>query len=74
MRCNIHGCPGHYELKSIVHTVKRGPEVLVFEDVPAEVCDVCSDIRLSPETIRHIENLMAKKTKPRKHAPVYLYV
>jgi YgiT-type zinc finger domain-containing protein len=73
MKCSIQGCPGEYEHRFIVHTVKHGSEVFVFENVPAEVCDVCSDVLLEPETIRHIEELMRKKQKPSKIAPVYTY-
>jgi YgiT-type zinc finger domain-containing protein len=73
MKCSIQGCPGHYEQRLIVHTVKRGADVIVFEDVPAEVCDVCSDTLLAPETVRHLERLMKQETKPQKHAPVYAY-
>ena len=73
MKCSITGCPGEYEPKRIVHTVKRGPDVVVFENVPAEVCNICSDMLLAPETIRHLEELMHQKAKPEKHAPVYEY-
>lgn len=74
MKCSIQGCPGEYERRAIVHMVKRGGDVLVFEDVPAEVCDGCSDVLLAPETIRHLERLMTQRAKPRKQAPVYAYV
>lgn len=74
MKCSIQGCPGRYDARRIVHTVKRGGDVLIFEDVPAEVCDVCSDTLLAPETIRHLEVLMRQDTKPQKQAPVYTYV
>ncbi len=74
MKCSIQGCPGKYEPRFILHTVKRGVDVLVFEDVPAEVCDVCSDILLAPETVRHLEQLMQRHDEPNKHAPVYTYV
>ena len=73
MKCSIKGCPGHYERRLIVHTVRRDHKVLVFEDVPAEVCDVCSDKLLAPETIRHLEALMKQDTRPRSHAPVFAY-
>jgi HTH-type transcriptional regulator / antitoxin MqsA len=73
MKCSIQGCPGHYETKLIVHTVKQGGRVLVFENVPAEICDVCSDTLLTPETIRHLERLMRQDPKPQKQAPVYAY-
>jgi YgiT-type zinc finger domain-containing protein len=73
MKCSIKGCQGQYERRLIVHTVKRGADVLVFENVPAEVCDVCSDTLLTPETIRHIEEMLRGKTRPRKQAPVFVY-
>lgn len=73
MKCSVQGCPEQYENRLIVHTVKRGDDVLVFEGVPAEVCDVCSDTLLDPKTVRHIEELIKHQADPRKHAPVYLY-
>jgi hypothetical protein len=73
MNCSIQGCPGHYEAKLIVHTVKRGAEVFVFEKVPAEVCTICSDMLLAPETVRHLEKMLDQKTKPGRFAPVYAY-
>jgi len=73
MKCCIQGCPGEYEHRFIVHAVKRGSNVLVFENVPTEVCDVCSDILLAPETIRHLEELMKRNPESEKHIPVYAY-
>ncbi|MEW6349547.1 MAG: YgiT-type zinc finger protein [Thermodesulfobacteriota bacterium] len=74
MKCSIRGCPGTYEAKMIIHTVKFGTEVLVFENVPAEVCDVCSDTLLAPETIRRLEVLVRNRSKPERFAAVYEYV
>lgn len=54
-----------------MHTVKRGDDVLLFEGVPAEVCDVCSDTLLAPETIRRIEKLITDHAESSKHALVY---
>jgi len=73
MKCSIQGCPGEYDHRRIVHAVQSGGEVLVFENVPAEVCDVCSDVLLAPETIRHLETQLSQHAKPRKHVPVYAY-
>jgi hypothetical protein len=53
--------------------VKRGAEVFVFEKVPAEVCTICSDMLLAPETVRHLEKMLDQKTKPGRFAPVYAY-
>jgi len=73
MKCSILGCPGAYRPRLIVHTVKRGDEILVFENVPAEACDVCSDLLLAPDTVRHLEEMMRRDEKPGKQAPVYAY-
>ena len=74
MKCSIKGCPGHYEPRLIVHTVKQGDELMVFDDVPAEVCDVCSDTLLAPDTLRHLDALIKKQSgHPRSMAPVYAY-
>ena len=45
----------------------------MFENVPAEVCAVCSDTLLSPETVRHLEEMMRHRPKPEKFAPLYEY-
>ncbi len=74
MKCSIQGCPGTYEATTIIHTVKWEQEVLVFENVPAEVCDVRSDTLLAPETIRHLESLIRNKGKPERFAALYEYV
>ena len=73
MKCSVQGCPGQYEDRTIVHTVKHDDEVLVFEGVPAEVCDVCSDMLLAPETVRRLEKLITDHPEPHKRAPVYAY-
>jgi YgiT-type zinc finger domain-containing protein len=75
MKCSIQGCPGEYENRTIIHTVQRDGQVYVFEHVPAEVCTVCGDTLLTPETIRHIESLLKEKVnvKPEKVVPLYEY-
>jgi YgiT-type zinc finger domain-containing protein len=74
MNCSIQGCPGRYESRQIIHTVRRGDDLLVVENVPAEVCDVCSDTLLTPDTVRHLERLIHERATPEKFAPVYDYV
>ena len=73
MKCSIKGCSGEYEPRSIVHTVKRGEDVLVFENVPAEDCAVCLDTLLTPQTVRHLDEMMRHRPKPDKFAPLYEY-
>jgi len=38
MECSIKGCPGVYEERTVVHTVRHKGEVIVIDHVPAEVC------------------------------------
>ena len=68
MKCSIQGCPGQ-----VVHTVHRDSEILVFEHVPAEVCSVCGDTVLAPETVKRLEALLHGKGKPERLAPLYDY-
>jgi YgiT-type zinc finger domain-containing protein len=71
VKCTIAGCPGTYEAQTVVHTVKRGEEVIVIDHVPAEVCDVCADVLLTPETVRRIEALLAATPPPVRTVPMY---
>lgn len=71
MKCTIQGCPGEYEARQVVHTVKHHGEVIVFDHVPAEVCGVCGDILLTPETIRRIEALLQATPPPSRNVPLY---
>jgi len=73
MKCSIQGCPGQYEPRQIVHTLQRGSDIFIVEHVPAEVCAICGDTLLAPRTIKHLENLLSTKSKPRRTAPVYQY-
>lgn len=70
MKCTIAGCPGAYESRTVVNTVKHRGEVMVFGHVPAEVCNVCDDVLLKPETVRRIEDLLKPTPHPAAAASV----
>ena len=55
----------------MTHTVRRGGELVVIDHVLADVCSVCGDALLSPETIRAIEQMLQTESKPSGSAPVY---
>jgi len=74
MKCSIAGCPGEYEEREIVHTVRYYGEVIVIDNVPAEVCSVCGDVLLKPETVRRIEELLHSAPQPAGTVPLYKYV
>ncbi|MEW6769873.1 MAG: YgiT-type zinc finger protein [Bacillota bacterium] len=73
MKCSIDGCPGEYEERKIVHTVRHHERVIVIDHVPADVCSVCGDVLLKPETVRRIEALLKTATRPAKKVPLYEY-
>lgn len=71
MKCTIEGCPGTYEDRRIVHTVRHHGQVMVIDHVPAAVCSVCGDVLLRPETVRRIEELVRTTAKPAGTVPLY---
>ena len=73
MRCNIQGCPGEYEDRQILHTVRKGRNVVVIDHVPAEVCLVCGDVLLRLETVRRIEAILRAEGEPAGTASLYEY-
>jgi YgiT-type zinc finger domain-containing protein len=74
MKCSIKGCPGEYEERKIVHTVKNSGRVIVIDHVPADVCTICGDTLLSPNTVKHIEHILEETKSPEKTVPLYEYV
>jgi YgiT-type zinc finger domain-containing protein len=73
MNCSIQGCPGEYESREITHTVRHKARNVVIDHVPAEVCSICGDVLLEPETVRHIEALLRKSAEPARTVPLYEY-
>lgn len=71
MRCNIEGCPGEYEQKEVVHTVRQGTRIIVIDHVPAEVCNICGDVLFTPDTVRKIEALRRTALPPVRTVPLY---
>ena len=73
MKCSIRDCPGQYEERKVVHTVKQNGRVVVIDGVPAEVCPVCGDVLFKPDTVRRIEAILQCAGTPNRTAPVYEY-
>ena len=71
MKCSIDGCPGTYESESAVHTVRHAGQLVVIAHVPADVCSVCGDVLLKPDTVRRIELLLDEQQEPTTTVPLY---
>jgi YgiT-type zinc finger domain-containing protein len=74
MKWNIEGCPGQYEERQVVHTMRYHGRVIVIDHVPAEVCSVCGDVLFKPGTVRRIEELLRAEAHPARTVFLYEYV
>ncbi len=73
MKCSFKHCTGEYEDTFIIHTVKQGDNIIVFQNVPAEVCTICGDSLLNPDTVRSLEKALNDKAEPERMIPLYQY-
>lgn len=71
MKCSIQGCPGEYEARKILQTLRHRGRVVVIDNVPADVCLVCGDVLLKPDAVRRIEALLQTATQPASTVPLY---
>lgn len=71
--CSITRCPGEYEQRKILHTARHHGQVIVIDHVPAEVCSVCGDVLLKPETVRWLEEFLKTPPQPSMTVPLYRY-
>jgi YgiT-type zinc finger domain-containing protein len=67
------GCSGTYEERLITRAFRRGDDVVVLDSIPAEVCDICGDTLLAPDTARHIEQVLKTRGVPTRTVPLYVY-
>jgi YgiT-type zinc finger domain-containing protein len=71
INCSIRDCSGQYEKKFIPYVLKHKGEIIVLENVSAEVCSVCGDVLLSLETAEAIEAILKNPGIPSDRVPVY---
>ena len=71
MKCSIDGCPGEYEAEKIMHTLRHRGQIMVIDHVPADICSVCGDILLRPDTVSKIEALLQDEYQPVSTVPLY---
>jgi HTH-type transcriptional regulator/antitoxin MqsA len=69
--CSIRQCPGQFKERRITHVVKHHGEVIVLENVPAEVCSECGEVLLPLLSVEAIETMLKNPGKPVRTAPVY---
>ena len=73
MKCSMEGCLGEYKKKEILHTLRYQGQVVVIDNIPAEVCTICGDVLLKPETVQYVEELLDTSSQPAEMVPLYEY-
>lgn len=73
MNCSLQGCPGRYEQRTVIQTVRHQGRVVAIDHVPAEVCPVCGDVLFQMETVRALERLLQEIGQPDAPVPLYEY-
>jgi len=63
-------CKGRIVEQKVSVDFRWGAELVVIEDVPAEVCQQCGEKYISPEVYKEMENLAKTKVKPIKHVAI----
>ena len=73
MKCTITSCSGEYGERLVTQVFTRQGQVIVVEDIPARVCDVCGDTLLAPEVVEALVKIDAAGKEAVKFAPVFQY-
>lgn len=71
MKCSFDTCPGEYEPRLVSQSYELNGEIIVVRDIPVEVCPVCGDSIMTPETARRIEEALEGTREPEATAPVF---
>ena len=69
-RCAV--CGGTLRDTTITHEERRGLEVYLFQNVPAQVCEACGEIWIEEKTLQEIDRLIKQGQPARKvETPVF---
>lgn len=68
VKCQM--CEGRYEERLVARVYRRDGKVIVVDDVPAEVCNLCGDTLLKPETVERVQEALAKAEEAKEFAPI----
>jgi YgiT-type zinc finger domain-containing protein len=71
--CYSQGCPGEYHEEQVVRAMRFQGRVIVVEDIPAEVCDLCGSTLFAPDVIQTLDQLVRNPKEPSDTVPLYRY-
>jgi len=58
-------CKGKLARKRIRHVHRWGTRIIIFDDVPAEVCQQCGEVYFSPEVLKLMDEMTLQDYKPK---------
>jgi YgiT-type zinc finger domain-containing protein len=58
-------CKGRLTNKTITHIHTWGEKILLFEEVPAEVCQQCGETYFHPDVLEIMDQIAANNTEPK---------
>lgn len=69
-RCAV--CGGRLQRTTITHEERRGTNLYLFQNVPAQVCTACGEIWIEEATLQEIDRLIREGEPIQKvETPVY---
>lgn len=63
-------CRGSIVKKNVSHIHQWGEKIVLFEDIPAEVCEQCGEVYFSPDTIEIMDRATREMSKIKKRINV----
>lgn len=66
-------CGGILGNKRITHPQEYKGRIVIFENVPAEVCRQCGEVLLRPDILERVQTLVWSAVTPRRTAQVPVY-
>lgn len=66
-------CKGKVLRRRVRHVHEWGPQVIIFEDVPAEVCTQCGETYFDPDTLKAMDAATLGENEPRRHVQVPVF-
>lgn len=73
MECSTRGCDGEYEERPIIQTIKCKDVIMVFYDVPANVCLSCGDTMIEEGTLSRLQEFYINGNEPDGMVPLFQY-
>jgi len=68
-------CKGPVKADHITHIHRWGEQIIILEDVPADVCQQCGEVYFAPDVLKTLDRLTEGKLKerPKKELRVPVY-